>query len=449
MAAVRGDEPGADGVVASVPRSRAGFVLAILMATYALSFIDRQILALLIAPVKADLSLSDTQIGLLQGLAFALLYMFLGLPFGLLADRASRKYLIAGGVGFWSLATMGCGLVKNFTQLFLLRIGVGVGEATLQPAAYSLLADYFPPHRLSLALSAFSIGAWLGVGSAFLIGGHGEDLAVLVSSVTGGVFSGWRILFLLVGVSGLPICLLIATIREPARAVGVSTPVSKRQLINEAMGFLSQNARCFAPLFLGFSFLLLCSYSLVAWGPAMLIRAYGWTAETAGNTLGLCVIFLSPLGLICGGTGADFLVSRKRIDGPILVGVAASALLLLPMVGLAFAQSGEGACILLAICFFVVPGSLGAATAAVQILTPRGLRGQVSAVYLVVVSLVGIAGGPFATAVITEHLFKDLTKVGASLSVVGISALPVSFILLVIASRQALKMGALNESEAV
>lgn len=439
MATVIGDEPETYGTANPAPRSKAGFVLAILMVTYALSFIDRQILALLIAPVKADLSLSDTQIGLLQGLAFALLYMFLGLPFGLLADRASRKYLIAGGVGFWSLATMGCGLAKNFSQLFLCRIGVGVGEATLQPAAYSLLADYFPPHRLSLALSAFSIGAWLGIGSAFLIGGRGEDVAMLASSITGSSFSGWRILFVLVGLFGIPICLLIIAIREPARTI---TSISRPKPVSETIGFISRNARCFVPLFLGFSLLLLCSYSLVAWSPAMLIRAYGWTAERAGNTLGLCVIILSPLGLICGGMVADFLVSRNRIDGPILVGVAASALLLPPMAGLAFAPNGEIARDLLGVCMFVVPGSLGAATAAVQILTPRSLRGQVSAVYLVVVSLVGIAGGPFATAMLTEHWFKDLTKVGASLSVVGMVALPLSFALLLIASRQALKMGA-------
>src|SRR6185503_17082308 len=198
----------------------AWYVVLILMACYTLSFIDRQILSLLVAPIKQDLGISDTRVGLLQGLAFAVLYTALGLPMGRIADRRSRRNLIAVGVFFWSLMTALCSVARSFGSLFLARVGVGVGEATLGPSAFSLISDYFPKERLGTALSVYSAGIFVGAGLANIVGGivtqaasnlQPVDLPIL------GTIAPWRFTFLIVGIPGLLVGLLVYTIREPLR----------------------------------------------------------------------------------------------------------------------------------------------------------------------------------------------------------------------------------------
>lgn len=407
-----------------------GYVLAVLTLAIALSFIDRQILSLLIAPVKSELSLSDFQISLLHGLAFALLYMVLGLPFGRLADRRNRKLIILSGIGFWSLMTAACGLARNFGELFLARIGVGVGEASLQPAAYSLLADLYPPEKLSSAISIFSLGAWLGVGCAFLLGGRVAEIAETVAALSGFDWSGWRLLFLLLGVFGVPICILILLIvREPARRnAATALPLS------ETGRFLRSRLPLFVPLSLGYGLILLTVYAYLAWAPALLMRNYAWTSLDVGYALGLCALLLCPVGAVLGGKIADHLVKTGRLAGPVVVGVIESALLLPCLVGLALVDTAEATIALLAVCFFLGPLSLGPAAASVQLITPPRFRGQVSAVYLLVTSVVGVAGGPALAAFYTDFVWRDETRVDQSLALVGASVLPFAFLLLLIAS---------------
>ena len=181
------------------------YVVAICMVAYIFSFVDRQILALMIEPIKHDLQLSDTQFSLLHGLAFSLFYAFMGMPIALLADRFSRPRIIAIGVAFWSLATAVCGLSRNFTQMFLARIGVGIGEAALSPATYSMLSDMFPREKLGRAVAIYSIGSFIGGGVAFLIGGYVIDLLKNLDSVTVpllGSMRPWQVTFFLVGLPG-------------------------------------------------------------------------------------------------------------------------------------------------------------------------------------------------------------------------------------------------------
>jgi MFS family permease len=184
----------------------AWYVACVLMVCNTFSFIDRQVLGLLVTPIKQDLGISDTRIGLLQGLAFGLYYTLLGIPMGRLVDSGSRRTLVAAGVFLWSLMTAACAGARSFGALFLARMGVGIGEATLSPAAFSLLADYFPKGRLATALSIFSMGIFFGSGLALLLGG------LIV-----GALGSWRLTFLLVGLPGLLVALLALTIREPAR----------------------------------------------------------------------------------------------------------------------------------------------------------------------------------------------------------------------------------------
>ena len=197
------------------------YVVLVCMLAYIFSFVDRQILALMIEPIKRDLGLSDTQFSLLHGLAFSLFYAFMGIPIALLADRYSRPRIIAIGVAFWSLATAVCGLSRNFAQMFLARIGVGVGEAALSPATYSMLSDMFPRDRLGRAVGVYSIGSFIGGGLAFLIGGYVINLLKRVDTVVLpllGALRPWQVTFFVVGLPGLLVALLILlTVRDPGR----------------------------------------------------------------------------------------------------------------------------------------------------------------------------------------------------------------------------------------
>ena len=217
----------------------AWFVVLVLTIAYTCSFIDRQILTLLIEPIRRDLHITDTQVSLLGGLAFSILYTTLGIPIARLADQTHRRNLMAAGLAFWSIMTATCGLARSFWGLFAARIGVGVGEAALSPAAFSLLADYFPPQRLARAISVYSMGLYFGAGLALMIGGsvvqgRVERAGARVLPVIGEVFP-WQMTFFAVGLLGLPALLLMFTIREPVRRGMAKKPA-------RAQGALTPNA---------------------------------------------------------------------------------------------------------------------------------------------------------------------------------------------------------------
>src|SRR5579863_2688587 len=221
----------------------AWYVVIILTALYMLSFVDRTILSLLVGSIKRDLGISDTRIGLLQGLSFALFYTIMGLPLGRLADTRSRRNLIAAGVVVWSLFTSFCSAAKSFWALFFTRIGVGVGEAGLSPAAYSLISDYFPPDRLGVAISVYYMGVFLGSSLALLVGGIVVDTMARVHTVTLpllGTIASWRVTFLIVGLPGLVCALLVYTIREPLRKNMLKSAqgVAARLSFGQSMGQL-------------------------------------------------------------------------------------------------------------------------------------------------------------------------------------------------------------------
>jgi len=224
-------EPNEDPQVKSedppYPRARyAWFVVGVLMVAYIFSFVDRQILGLLVGPIRADLNITDTQMSLLMGFSFALFYTFFGIFFGRLADSKSRRTIIAVGIAIWSVMTAGCGLARTYWQLLMTRIGVGVGEAALSPSAYSLITDTFPPHRLAFALSVYGMGIYLGSGMAFLLGGYvvgfaesgGEFVFPFV-----GTIRPWQAVFFMIGLPGLVFSGFLYTIREPVTTATLSS----------------------------------------------------------------------------------------------------------------------------------------------------------------------------------------------------------------------------------
>jgi MFS family permease len=404
------------------------------MLAYTLSYIDRQILSMLVEPIKADLKITDTQIGMLQGLAFAVFYTLVGIPMGRLADSSNRKRIIAWGVFFWSLATAACGIAKTYWQLFAARVGVGVGEATLGPAAYSMLADLFPPERRSRAIGAYSIGVYLGIGLAAIIGGKVvgalADAPPLALPLVGEL-AAWHVTFLVVGLPGVLLALWIATLREPERR-GVAQG-SDSVPIGEVLDFIfDHNGRLLLTHFIGFSMLTLLFNATVFWMAPYLIRAHGLTPANFGVQLGATLAVCGGIGIFAGGVFADFLRRRGVQTAELWPGIVSAAGVIPLGIGTAQAATGESALLLFAGFMFFSSFPFAAAASALSLVCPNRMRGQVSAVYLFCVNLAGIGLGSLATGVLNDYVFRDPNRVGDSIAwVIGIAA-PLAALLLAI-----------------
>lgn len=417
----------------------AWYVVGVLMLAYTISFIDRQILNLLVGPIQRDLGISDTEMSLLAGLAFALFYTFLGLPIGRQVDKRSRRSIIAIGIVVWSIFTAACGLATKFWHLFLARVGVGVGEAALSPAAYSLVADYFPPNRMGTAMGVYNMGIFVGSGLAYIFGGlvigmvSGTEHMIL--PIVGEVFA-WQVVFFVVGLPGILVALLMYTVREPIRrglkAVRQAdgTMKAKDVPVREVIAYIKGNALAVLCHNIGFALLALVGYGVATWLPSFFIRVHGWTPAEIGFSFGVVQLTAGVIGVIGGGWLGDVLKQRGYPDGRIRVGMMAAFLgvpfaVAMPMVSdgnLALAIS-IGSTLFFTMCF-------GAAPAAIAEIMPNQMRGQASAVYLFIVNLIGLGLGPTAVALATDYVFGDKAMVGYSLALIGGIALPISGLVL-------------------
>lgn len=410
--------------------ARAWATVAILMVAYVLSFVDRQILNLLVEPIRRDLAINDTQMSLLMGLSFALFYTVCGIPLGRVADTRSRRGLIAVGILFWSAATAACGMAKMYWQFLLCRIGVGVGEAALSPAAYSLIADSFPAERRATAISVYSMGVYLGSGLAFLVGGLVIQFASAQGDVTLPVLGEvrpWQLIFLILGVAGVFFTLLMLAIKEPVRrgaGAGVAVPLI------EVGRYIRANRRTVLLHNFGFAGLAFAGYGSAAWIPTFYIRTYGWDAGQVGIVYGCIVAVFGCLGIVFGGRLADLMAKRGRSDANMRVGLYA-ALGALPMVVLfPLMDSAFWASMLLAPAVFCLSMPFGVAPAAIQEIMPNSMRGQASAIYLFVITLIGLGVGPTAVALVTDFVFADDNALRYSLLIVTTLAVLMSIILL-------------------
>jgi MFS family permease len=409
--------------------ARAWFAASVLMVAYVVSYLDRQIMALLIEPIRADLGLNDTQFGLLHGMAFALFYAVLGIPIASLTDRRSRPWIIAAGVAFWSLATVACGLARSFAHLLLARIAVGAGEAVLAPATYSLLADLFPKEKLGRAVAVFSTGSFVGSGLALLLGGT-VIAAVSRGDITTlpgfGMLKPWQLAFVLAGLPGLLVALIIAiTLRDPRRR-----EISGRGEEEEGglWRFLATHRKVFTAHYFGYSMSAMALFALLSWSPAYLIRNFGLPASESGYTLGALVMVACMAGVLSSGWLMDELRRRGWEDAPMRTGVIGVAGLLAPAVLLPFATHLPAgiaypvALILLAILFFFGAFPMPPSTAAMQMLAPNRLRARVSAMFLFFNSLLGLALGSVIVGALTDYVYGDPKYVGASMSTVVFGA---------------------------
>jgi len=391
------------------------YVVGLLTLVYLFSFLDRQILSLMVDDLKTGLGLEfDWQVGFLMGPAFAIFYTLFGIPFGRAADSKSRKHIIAFGLAVWSMMTVGCGMARSFTQMAILRVGVGIGEASLSPSAYSIIADSFDGKRLARAISIYASGIYLGSGLAYLIGG--QAVALLrgtepwVLPVLGTVL-GWQKVFFFVGLPGiLVVPLVLWTIREPERKGVVESkvaPAGSALPLSEVLAYARRNWKVLATHNVGFALLSFSSYGTGAWLPSMFKRVHGWEVDQFGLVYGLIVFVGSASGAILGGVIADWLAARGYRDAKIRVGFFA-AWLWFPF-GLIFPVLDDGnmAMAFAAPAAFLASMPFGVAPAALQEMMPNNLRGQMSSIYLFVTNLLGLAIGPLLLAAMTDYVFTQ------------------------------------------
>jgi MFS family permease len=416
------------------PAGYAWYVVGVLTFVYVFSFIDRQILSLLVKPIREDLGISDFQMSLLMGFTFAVFYTFFGIPLGRLADSRSRRAIIAAGFAVWSLFTAGCGFIRSYTNLLLCRIGVGVGEASLSPSAYSMITDYFPPQRRATALGVYGMGIYIGSGLAMLLGGVVIGLASANAAYTlplVGAIKPWQMVFFAVGLPGLPLALLLYSVREPVRRgmpKGVVT--GERIPLPRVIAYMKENAATILCHTFGFGMISFGTYGAGNWLPTYFQRKLGWSASWSGIVFGVIIITCGSFGVAAGGRLADWLDERGYRDSKLRVAWLAS-LLNLPCV-LAIYLAPNNAIMIAGLIPSITLTAMpfGVAPAAIQQFMPNPMRAQASAVYLFINNMVGLGLGPSAVALLTQYVFKDDKAVGYSLLIVSLISVAASGTLL-------------------
>ena len=380
-------------------------VLAMLLLVYTFNFLDRQILGMLVQPIKADLHLTDTQLGALGGLAFAVLYALLGVPLAMVADRTSRSCVIAASLTVWSAFTALCGIATGFGTLFVFRIGVGVGEAGGVAPSYALIADYFPPNRRSRALAIYSMGVPVGLAAGAMLGGY---LAQMVS---------WRVAFLTVGLAGIVIMPLFKwVVRDLPRTEAMVT----RAPIGAVFAILARKPSFWLMAFAA-SFSSLVGYGLAFWVPSFLVRSYGFSLIGASRYLGSLLLIGGCGGLVLGGWLADRIGGADR--GRYAKLPAYCWLIAVPLFVGGFVSPSPA----IAWLFFLIPNGLnivwlGPTTTAVQNLVPPSMRATASASFLVINNLIGLGLGPLALGAMSDamtHRFGQEALRYSALSALG------------------------------
>lgn len=411
------------------------FVLLLLTTASTVSYVDRQILALMVGPVKRDIGITDTQISLLIGLAFTLVYSALMVPMGWLADKWSRRLIIGAGIFSWSGFTAACGLAGNYSQLFLARMGVGVGEATLAPAAYSLLADYFPRDRLPLAISVFSAAPFIGVGLANIVGGPLvawlEQVPPIDVPLVGAIRS-WQMTFIAVGLPGLLLAFAMLAVREPRRIVdaapGPAAGAGERG--DGLVAFLVSRHKFLLLHFTGFLFLAMQGYALFAWVIEFFIRQHGMARGHIGVVYGVIALLAGLGGSVTGGALTAWMMRRGSTDASLRV-VIGCALVVGPIAAaVSLVSEAWLAIALLVPVTFVMSWPPGLSVAALQVVVPNRIRARVTALYLLAVTMVAVTLGPLAVGVLNDYVFADEKAIGKTLAVMACINYPMAAVCL-------------------
>lgn len=371
------------------------FVLAALTIVYVFNFMDRYVMILLQEPIKTELGLSDTQLGLLTGLAFSMLYTILGIPLARIADKHNRRNLLVACLTFWSLMTVLSGRAFNFIQLMLTRMGVSMGEAGGMPSSHSILSDYFPAKQRGTVFAIYNTGVYAGILCGFAVAG------VIAAQY------GWRVAFYSLGLPGILLALLLFfTIKEPIRGrlEKTKTNTSKASL-KEVVSYLFER-RSFRYLCLGAGFMTYALYSSTNFCPSYLIRYHQLDIRTVGLGLGLCTGIGGIIGAFAGGRLADIFGQRNK-RWYLYIPMLAALLTIGPALLRYWVEDG-----LLAI-YMVIPYMLASAAflgpiyAVGQSLAPPHMRAFATAIILVFINVIGLTGGPFVVGFISDNLSPE------------------------------------------
>lgn len=368
------------------------YALVILTIVYAVNFIDRQLLAILQESVKADLLLTDWQLGLLSGFAFAVFYVSAGIPIARWADYSNRRNIVAGAVGLWSLMTAVSGFVQNFTQLLFARIGVGIGEAGGSPPSHSIISDIFPPEKRASALGFYSTGVNIGILFGFLLGGWLNE------------FFGWRVAFMVVGIPGIFLAIVVRfTVAEPIRGMSENAPSANDSApFGEVLALLWRR-RTFRHMAFGAALNAFTGYSTASWTASFMIRSYDMSTGELGTWLAIITGACGAVGVFIGGIVADKLGAR---DARWYMWVPAIAgLISVPfMAGVYLVDHAY-----LALGLAVVPGLLhnvylGSTIATTHSLVGLRMRALSSAILFLILNLIGMGLGPLFIGVLSDFL---------------------------------------------
>jgi MFS family permease len=398
----------------------AWYVVAVLFAATLLSQLDRQLPALLVRPLKQEFGISDTAFSLLQGYGFAIFYTLAGLPLGRFVDRGNRRNLIVVGLLFWSLATALFAFAQDYTYLLLARVGVGIGEAVLAPAAYSLIADYIAPSRRGRAMAVYYVSLAIGSGASLLLGGwllgaiphQGMQIAGL------GQFSSWRAAFLIAAAPGVPLALvLLLTLREPARHEVTDTPsIRTTPTVGDFVRYLRAQKGTFLRVLTYPTLLSIIGYGALAWAPAHFDRRFAIPPAKSGIVIGIVVAAAGGIGTLLSGFLSDYWSNRAVSAARLRVAFVGVLLLPAPAVLWPLVGTPAVAYALLFLTVFALSIAQSAAPALIQAVVPNRMRGQAIACYLLLAGLMGIGLGPTLVAVLTDFVFKDHSALRYSLA---------------------------------
>jgi MFS family permease len=429
----------------------AWYALFIFIIAATLGFVDKSIIVLMVQPIRQSLLISDTGISLLQGLSFALIYSVLGIPSGYVVDKHRRREFLAAGVALWSVMTAMCGLATNFTELFAARVGVGIGEAVLMPAIFSMLADFFPPQTRGRAAGIFTISTFAGGQGAFIIGGyvlktlHGQSVVWPFL----GTLQAWQSAFVIVGLPGLLVALLVMTIKEPARQRGAvdDGSLDARGIEYGLIAFLKSRWKLWATVFGAFSLTAFAAFALLSWLPTYFIRKFGLPASSAGVMIGFVVGPAGILGCVISGFISDYFRARKGDSGRFYVLILSFVICIPCMAFLPFCPTPTVALITCGIFGLFNAMATASMPAVLQDLTPNRMRGKVTAVHLLLVSLVGMGLGPLAVALFTDRVFHDDAALPYSIGLVVVPGLVIALVLTVSAMHRSARLVATSSPQ--
>jgi len=400
---------------------RAWYVVILLATLYALSFVDRFILALLVQPLSAEFGLVDTQLGLLLGAGFAFVYSLAGLPLANLLDQGQRRRIVAAGAMVWSIATVASGFTRSFEMLAICRAFVAIGEAVLSPAAISLIADMFPANKRSLPVSIYaSVPSVMGIG-AFIVGGAALDLATHVGPALS--MSAWRMTLVIVGVPGIFLSLLfLFSVREPERVKAAGS--DDKTDLRAFFAYFRQTLGMFLPLFLGVGCGAIASYGIVSWTPTLLIRAYGVGAANAGYLFGGVVGSAALTAAFIWPSIARRMSRPGTADGLMRCLVVATLLSLPFLIAAPFASSSVPLLVALGLGNFMLACYAVIMSLSIQAYGQSRMRARLVATYLLFSNVLGATLGPFLIPVAAKLWPGDPKALGYGLALISGCVLP-------------------------